>query len=302
MNSPAAPTTSKLNSMDKTSAFELECGSFRLTLGERTLIMGILNVTPDSFSDGGLFFDKDKAIAQGEALARAGADIVDVGGESSRPSSDPVSADEEIRRVVPVIGELAEGISVPISIDTNKSQVARRAIDAGASMVNDIGALRLDPSMASLVAGAGVPVVLMHMKGVPRTMQDDPHYEDVVGEVRTFLSHAIQRAEEAGIDRAKIVVDPGIGFGKTVRHNLLLIQNVAAFQSLNVPLLVGPSRKSFITKILGSGKESSEVGTQAVVAIAALNGAHIVRVHDVERTKQTLKLVDAIKNPSTINE
>jgi dihydropteroate synthase len=282
--------------MDEKSVMKLQCGSFGLTLGSRTLIMGILNVTPDSFSDGGLFFDREDAIAQGEALAAAGADIIDVGGESSRPFSEPVPVQEEIRRVVPVIGELAGRLSVPISIDTHKAQVARHAINVGASMVNDIGALKLDSAMAGVVAEAGAALVLMHMKGTPKAMQVDPHYEDVVGEVRGFLASAVESAREAGIDRAKIVVDPGIGFGKTVTHNLLLIKYLSELQTLGVPVLIGPSRKSFITKILGPGDECREVGTQAAVAVAALHGANIVRVHDVERTRHTLKLVDAIRH------
>jgi len=268
-------------------------------VGKGTLVMGIVNVTPDSFSDGGLFFDKEAAIARGEALAAEGADIIDVGGESTRPFSESVPAAEEIGRVVPVIEGLAGRLSIPLSIDTNKSEVARHAIDAGACMVNDIGALRLDPDMAGVVAEAGVPVVLMHMKGTPKAMQMDPHYEDVVWEVERFLAQAIERAERAGIDRARIIADPGIGFGKTVTHNLLLIRHLSAFRTLGVPILLGPSRKSFITKILGPGNECREIGTQAAVAAAALQGAAIVRVHDVERTKQTLRLVDAIKDPAT---
>jgi dihydropteroate synthase len=261
--------------------------------------MGILNVTPDSFSDGGRFFDKEDAVGHGEALAAAGADIIDVGGESSRPFSDPVPAEEEIQRVVPVIEELARRLSVPISIDTTKVQVAVRALDAGAVIVNDIGALRLDPAMANLVADRGVPVVLMHMQGTPKSMQTNPQYEDVVAEVKSFLADAIHRAEEAGIDRSKIIVDPGIGFGKTVSHNLRLIKDLSALQPLGVPVLIGPSRKSFISKILGPGDERREVGTQAAVTAAAMNGAHIVRVHDVERTRETLKLVDALRDSVT---
>jgi len=278
------------------SVFELRCGPYLLTLGPRTLIMGILNVTPDSFSDGGLYFDKDDAVAHGEKLATAGADIIDVGGESSRPFSGPVPAQEEIRRVVPVIEELARRLSLPISIDTTRASVAKQALDAGAVIVNDIGALRLDPDMANLIADRDAPVVLMHMQGNPKTMQEDPHYEDVVGEVKNFLADAIHSAEEAGIDRNKIIADPGIGFGKTVTHNLLLIKDLSALQPLGVPILIGPSRKSFISKLLGPGDERREVGTQAAVSAAVLNGAHIVRVHDVERTRETLKLVDAIKN------
>ncbi len=287
--------------MDNSSVFELQCGPHRLTLGVRTLIMGILNVTPDSFSDGGLFLDKQTAIAHGQALAEAGADIVDVGGQSSRPFSEPVATKEEIRRTVPVIEALASYLSLPISIDTNKAEVARHALSAGACMVNDIGALRLDPDMAGLVATAGVPVVLMHMKGTPKNMQTDPHYEDVVQEVKTFLADAVRQAEEQGIDRKRIIVDPGIGFGKTVSHNLLCLKHLSALRTLGVPILIGPSRKSFIAEILGPEMERREVGTQAAVATAALNGAHIVRVHDVERTRDTLRLVDAIKSPESVD-
>ncbi len=288
--------------MDNASVFKLQCGPFQLTLGNRTLIMGILNVTPDSFSDGGLFFDRDDAVAHGEALAAAGADIIDVGGESTRPFSDPVPVQEEIRRVVPVVEKLASRLSVPISIDTHKAEVARHAIAAGASMANDIGALRLDPAMAGVVAKTGVPVVLMHMKGTPKSMQIDPNYEDVVGEIRGFLADAIRMAEEAGIARTKIIVDPGIGFGKSLTHNLLLIKHLSAFHALEVPILIGPSRKSFITKMLGDGDERREIGTQATVAAAVLHGVHIVRVHDVERTRHTLKVVDAIKNATGNND
>lgn len=285
--------------MNRRTVFELQCGPYSLTLGPRTLIMGILNVTPDSFSDGGLYFDKEDALAQGEALAAAGADIIDVGGESSRPFSEPVPEEEEIRRVIPVIEKLAPRLSVPISIDTTKARVAKQAIEAGAVMVNNIGALRGDPDMADLVADSDVPVVLMHMKDAPKTMQIEPQYEDVVCEVKNFLADAVHRAEEAGINRKKIIVDPGIGFGKTVTHNLRLIKELRALQPLGVPVLIGPSRKSFISKILDPGNESREIGTQAAVTAAALNGAHIVRVHDAERTRKALKLVDAIRNSGT---
>ncbi len=285
-----------LASTNKRAEYQVQCGPFRLTLGKRTLIMGVLNVTPDSFSDGGIFFDKKDAIAQGEALAAAGADIIDVGGESSRPFSDSVPVEEEIRRVVPVIEALADRLPIPISIDTCKAEVARHALAAGASIANDIGALLFAPTMAAVVAEAGVPVILMHMKGTPKTMQADPHYEDVVEEVREFLADVVQKAQKAGIEADKIIVDPGIGFGKTVTHNLLLLKHLSAFHTLGAPVLIGPSRKSFITKILGDGDKRREAGTQAAVAAAALQGVHIVRVHDVRRTKHTLKLVDAIRD------
>ncbi len=281
--------------MDEKPGIALQCGPFRLNLAERTLIMGILNVTPDSFSDGGRFFDREDAIAHGQALAGAGADIIDVGGESTRPFSDSVPAEEEMRRVIPVVEALAGRLTIPISIDTQKADVARHALSAGATMVNDIRALRLDTAMASVVAAAGVPVILMHMKGTPKDMQVHPHYDDVVEEVKGFLSGAVEDAQRAGVGRANIIVDPGIGFGKTVMDNLLLIKHLSSFHALGLPVLIGPSRKSFIGKILGDGNEAREVGTQAVVAAAALQGVQIVRVHDVARTKQTLQLVEAIK-------
>jgi dihydropteroate synthase len=282
--------------MDKSSVYELECGPFRLTLGKGTLIMGVLNVTPDSFSDGGLFFEKQDAVAQGQALVAAGADIIDIGGASTRPFSDPVPVQEEIRRVVPVIEELVKRVAVPVSIDTCKAEVARQAIAAGATMANDIGALRVDSAMADVVAKEDVPIVLMHMQGTPKNMQIDPAYEDVVADVKAFLADAIKRATLAGIDGNKIIVDPGIGFGKTVTHNLLLLKHVSAFHALGAPVLIGTSRKSFIAKLLGDEMERREVGTQATVAAAALQGVHIVRVHDVERTRYTLKIVEAIRD------
>ena len=282
--------------MDTALVHALQCGPFQLKLGRRTLIMGVINVTPDSFSDGGLFFDKKSAVDHGKALADAGADIIDVGGESSRPFSKPVPTDEEIRRIGPVIEELAGCVSIPISIDTCKADVAEHAIDAGAAIVNDIGALRFDPAMATVVAHANLPIVLMHMQGLPKNMQVNPSYDDVVAEVRHFLADAIDRATLAGIDRNKIIVDPGIGFGKTVNHNLLLLKHLSALHSLKVPVLIGTSRKSFIAKLLGEDMERREVGTQATVAAAALQGVHIVRVHDVKRSKDTLKTIEAIRN------
>lgn len=282
--------------MENRSDFKLNCGQFCLDLNACTHIMGILNVTPDSFSDGGLFFDTDKAVAHGESMAEEGADIIDIGGESTRPFSEPVPEEEEIRRVIPVIEKLAPRVSVPISIDTTKARVAQYAIEAGATMINDISALRLDPRMGDVAAKAGVPVVLMHMQGTPKTMQESPYYEDVIQEIKLFLVESIKRAEEFGIERGNIIVDPGIGFGKTVAHNLSIIKHIHVFKSLGVPLLLGVSRKSFITKILGNDMEQRENGTQAVLAIAAMNGVEILRVHDVRRAYDTLRIVDEIKN------
>ena len=282
--------------------YNLTWGAYSLELGARTCIMGILNVTPDSFSDGGEFFKLDDAVAQGEKLVEDGADIIDIGGESSRPFSEPVSAEEETKRVVPVIEELAKRVSIPISIDTTKAVVAKRAIEAGASIINDIGALRFDNDMANVAVENGVPVILMHMQGTPKTMQVAPEYDDICKEVKEFLQRAIEAAVQKGVSRSKIIIDPGIGFGKKIDHNFLLIKYLQEFKSLDVPILIGPSRKSFIQNILkdkankniNPGFTALETGTQAAIAIAVLNGAHIVRVHDVANTCATVKIVDAI--------
>jgi dihydropteroate synthase len=262
----------------------------------------VLNVTPDSFSDGGRFFDAAAAIAHGERLALEGADLIDVGGESTRPFSEPTPAEEEIRRVVPVIAELARRIRVPISIDTTKPEVARRALAAGAAMVNDISGLHLEPELARAAAEFGAPLVLMHMRGDPRTMQVDPRYDDLLGEIRAYLLAGVERALGMGIDRTQLVVDPGIGFGKTGAHNLELIRRLPELAGLGLPVLVGPSRKAFIRRLV-KPPDAKDIpadlpvvatGTQAAVAAAVLNGAHIVRVHDVAATVATVKVVDAI--------
>jgi len=275
-----------------------------LELGEHTRIMGILNVTPDSFSDGGNYFSVDQAVSQGQKLVEEGADILDIGGESTRPFSDPVSADEEIRRVVPVIERLAERIPVPVSIDTTRAAVARHALEAGASMINDVSAFRLDPGMVDLVAEAGVPVILMHMLGTPKTMQASPEYTDLLGEIADFLENAMAVAVRHGVLKSNIIIDPGIGFGKTVAHNLQLIRRLKDFESLDAPILIGSSRKAFIRKLL-KGKQDSDIrpdlpvvetGTQATIAASILNGAHIVRVHDVANTRATVKIIDAVRN------
>ena len=284
--------------------YELNWGDHRLVLGRRTCIMGIVNITPDSFSDGGRFFDTRAAVEHGLALAAAGADIIDIGGESTRPFSDPVPEDEEIDRVVPVITELTRRLSVPISIDTTKSEVARQALAAGASIINDVSALRVDPAMGPLAAEKDVPVIVMHMLGTPKTMQVHPEYGDVVAEVRDFLADAITRAEAQGIDRKRIIVDPGIGFGKTFDHNLLLLQKLAAFKELGVPIMVGASRKAFIRNLLKpqdakdipADLPAVEAGSQAAAVTAVLHGAHILRVHDVASARAALTVVDAIRH------
>jgi dihydropteroate synthase len=284
--------------------YNLSWSKHTLELGRQTCIMGVVNITPDSFSDGGKFFNCDQAVAQGEKLAAEGAAIIDIGGESTRPFSDPIAAEEEIRRVVPVIEKLAPKVSAPISIDTTKAEVARRAIAAGASIINDVSALRFDPGLAAVAAEFDVPVILMHMLGEPKSMQVQPHYDNLITDIRKFLEDAVERARNLGISHSKIIVDPGIGFGKTVVHNLLLIKHVQAFASLGTPILIGASRKAFIRKILidGDGHEPRpdqrivETGSQAAAAAAILNGAHIIRVHDVADTVATAKILDAMMN------
>ena len=283
--------------------YHLSWSGYNLELGRQTCIMGVVNVTPDSFSDGGKFYNTDGAIAQGEKLAAQGADIIDIGGESTRPFSDSVSVEEEIRRVVPVIDKLARRVSVPISIDTTKADVARRALDAGAAIINDVTALRFDPGLAALAVEFDTPLILMHMLGEPKSMQVAPSYANLIEDIRSFLADAVGRAENLGVPRSKIFVDPGIGFGKTVAHNLLLIKHVQAFASLDTPILIGASRKAFIRKILKQAHEEDirpdlpivETGSQAAVSAAVLNGAHIVRVHDVANTLATVKILDALR-------
>jgi dihydropteroate synthase len=275
----------------------------RLRFTGRPLVMGVVNVTPDSFSDGGAFFNTTAAVEHGLKLADEGADMLDIGGESSRPFSEPVPAEEETRRVIPVLEALAQKVSIPLSIDTTKACVARRAIAVGASMVNDISALRMDDEMVHVLRESDVPVILMHMLGTPKTMQIDPAYRDLVEEIRSFFEAAIQGAVTAGIARNRILIDPGIGFGKTAAHNLLLIQRLHRFASLGCPIVLGPSRKAFIRRLLKSPGEREpapdsplvETGTQAAVAAAALAGAHILRVHRVAETRATLTIIDAIQ-------
>jgi dihydropteroate synthase len=268
-----------------------------LNLNERTHIMGIVNITPDSFSDGGMFFDPDLAIAHALKLVDEGADIIDIGGETTRPGSKPISAKEESARVIPVVERLAQLIDVPISIDTYKSTVAKRAIDAGADMINDISALRFDPGMKVVAAKYDVPIVLMHMKGTPLNMQKDPRYESLILEIIAYLREGIEIAQRAGIDPGRIIIDPGIGFGKSIkeRHNLEIIKRLSEFRVLGMPILIGPSRKAFIGEILGTDITEREEGTAAAVSAAVLNGANIVRVHNVGMIKRVVKVIDAIK-------
>jgi dihydropteroate synthase len=266
------------------------------TLGLKTWIMGVLNVTPDSFSDGGHYFDKDEAIKKGFNLVEEGSDIIDIGGESTRPGSESITAEEEILRTIPVITALKEKTDVLISIDTTKSEVAKAALDAGADIINDISALRFDSRMASLAAQEDVPIILMHMKGTPQTMQVDPSYEDVLLEIKTFLKGSIDKAIASGIKKEKIIIDPGIGFGKRLKDNLTLINNLEVLEELDQPILVGVSRKSFIGTILGSPPQERLEGTIASAILSVIHGAHVLRVHDVALVKNAVRVAEAIMN------
>jgi len=251
--------------------------------------MGILNVTPDSFSDGGRFTDHGRAVEHGLAMERDGATIIDVGGESTRPGAEPVSERDELARVIPVIeGLCAAGLRASVSIDTSKATVARAALDAGATLINDVSALRGDPAMAALVASAGVTCVLMHMRGEPRTMQHDPRYDDVVGEVRAFLEERLHAAVEAGIDEERIWLDPGIGFGKTMEHNLVLLRELPRLAQLGRPIVIGTSRKSFLGRLTGREFTGLGAATVATSVLAYERGARIFRVHDVAPTRDAL--------------
>jgi dihydropteroate synthase len=278
---------------------KLSWSNFSFDLSQKTHIMGILNVTKDSFADGGLYFDKTSAIERAVQMVEEGADIIDIGGESTRPGSEPVNEAEELRRTIPVIEVLAKKISVPISIDTYKSEVAKRAIEAGASMVNDISGLRFDLNMPEVIAHYRLPVVIMHIKGTPKDMQRSPFYPALITEIIDYLSEGIRLAIQAGISEDMIIVDPGIGFGKTYEHNLEIIKNLSAFTRLKKPILIGVSRKAFIGKILGDLPVTDRLeGTAAAVAISIMNGANIVRVHDVKEMVRVARVADAIKKMS----
>jgi dihydropteroate synthase len=287
-----------LKNISKTH-YSIRCRKRTLILGKRTLLMGVLNVTPDSFSDGGLFFNKEKAISHGLRMVEEGADIIDIGGESTRPGSKPLELEEELRRVIPVIEFITKEVNVPISIDTYKSNVAQRAIEAGAQMINDISGLHFDPSLAQVAVKEDVPLVLMHIRGTPETMQKDIHYDSLFSEILQYLKDSIQRAESAGLDPRQIIIDPGIGFGKTVEDNLLIIKNLYEFRILGKPILLGTSRKSFIGKILNAEAGDRLEGTLSSIAIGVLNGAHIIRSHDVVQAKKAIAVADAIRLAGT---
>jgi dihydropteroate synthase len=283
-----------LQNISKTQ-YILRCRKRTFTLGKQTLLMGVLNVTPDSFSDGGLYFDKEKAIDHGLRMVEEGADFLDIGGESTRPGSKPIGLEEELRRVLPVIESLTKKVDVPISIDTYKSTVAREAIFAGAEIINDISGLHFDPNLAKVAAKEDVPIILMHIRGTPEIMQKDVHYDSLFSQIIQYLKESIQRAESAGVDPNQIIIDPGIGFGKTLEDNLLIIKNLSEFRILGKPILLGTSRKSFIGKILNADATERLEGTLASIAVGALKGAHIIRCHDVLQAKKAIAVADAIR-------
>jgi len=261
--------------------------------------MGILNVTPDSFSDGGVYFDKEKAVEHALRMQEEGADIIDIGGESTRPGAKAVTLKEEINRVVPVIGALAKKVNIPISIDTYKSEVADAALSAGASIVNDISGLRFDRKMPKVAARHKTPVVIMHIKGTPKNMQKNPSYKALIPEILDYLTGSIAIARYAGIQDDMIIIDPGIGFGKTLEHNLEIINRLHEFRGFEKPILIGPSRKSFIGKILGGLPSEERIeGTASAIAIGIFNGANIIRVHDVKAMSRVAKVADAVRMAS----
>lgn len=272
---------------------DLQLKDRRLGL-DHPLVMGIVNVTPDSFFDGGRFYDPQEAVAHAVRLVEEGADLLDIGAESTRPGAFPVDEEEELLRLIPVVSAVAKAVSVPVSVDTSKAAVARAAIDAGAVMVNDVTALRGDRPMAEVVASTGAGLVLMHMQGTPETMQREPHYDDVVEDVARFLGERARFAMDRGVRRERIVLDPGIGFGKTLAHNVDLLANLHAFLQLGFPVLVGPSRKGFIGQLTHRSVEGRAWGTAAVVGLAVEQGVSILRVHDVAEMKDVVTVAGAI--------
>src|SRR3989441_6714992 len=274
---------------------------YTLPLQDRVLIMGVLNVTPDSFSDGGRYLGVEAAVARAEEIEAEGADLLDLGGESSRPGSQPVPLDVELARVLPVLAALAGRIRIPISVDTTKAEVARRALEAGAAIINDVSALRNDPDMADVVAKAQAGLILMHMQGTPATMQHHPAYTAVVEEVCDFLRSRVEAAVAAGIEGERIAVDPGFGFGKTSDHNLALLGSLPALRVLERPIVIGPSRKSFVGSILGRPVEEREWGTAAAVAVGVFQGAHVVRAHSVAQMRDVTRVAQALRDQMPVN-
>ncbi len=287
--------------MFKRKKFKLRLPSRSLLLGERMLVMGVLNVTPDSFSDGGKFLDADAAVARALEMERAGADIIDIGGESTRPGAEGISASEEMRRIIPVLERLRGRLKIPISVDTSKSEVAEAASFQGAEILNDVTALRADPRLASIAAKYKLPLILMHMRGNPRTMQESPFARDVLRDVSAGLRRAVAVARRAGMAKSQIVLDPGVGFGKSAAQNYELLQKLPQLARLGFPLLVGTSRKSFLAKAGGTAPGADRIwGTAATVVASILGGAHIVRVHDVAEMALVARVTDAIVNPRLV--
>jgi dihydropteroate synthase len=277
------------------------CGAYRLNYRKRPRVMGILNVTPDSFSDGGHFFDCSKAVDQAVQMEQGGADIIDIGGESTRPGAQPVSLEEESRRVIPVIEKLAGKLTIPLSIDTTKSAVAKRAIDAGASIVNDVSGFTLDPKMFSIAANGKTGLVIMHTKGTPQTMQRHPRYRNLIEEILLFLSRQVEKAVDHRIPVNRIAIDPGIGFGKTAAHNLKILHDLHRFAGFGLPVMVGPSRKAFIGRILDLPPSERLEGTAAAVAISVFQGANILRVHDVASLTRVIRVADMIQKGGLVS-
>lgn len=274
------------------SIASLLCNTYR-----KTAIMGVINVTPDSFSDAGLCADKYSALDRAMRMADEGADIIDIGGESTRPGSAPVSLEEELGRTIPVIEAITKKISIPVSIDTYKAEVARQAINAGASIINDISGLRFDPHMKSVAASSGAYLIIMHIKGSPRNMQLNPVYEALLPEIQDYLREGISMAVDSGVDEQKIMLDPGIGFGKTLEHNLEILNRLDEFKRIGRPVVIGVSRKSFIGRLLGNAPADQRLeGTAAAVAVSIMKGVDVVRVHDVKEMAKVVKVADAIKN------
>lgn len=267
-----------------------------LELGERTLLMGILNITPDSFSDGGRFDDYDRALAHAFELISAGADILDIGGESTRPGSAPAPVGLELERVLPIIREVRKKSDIPISIDTTKAEVALKALEAGADIINDVSSLQFDPDMVRIAAQSGAPLILMHMLGIPKTMQVAPFYQSVISEIIAFLEERMRYAVANGVERSQIIVDPGIGFGKTVAHNLTIIRDLDLFSCMDRPVMLAASRKRFLGTILGRPEMERELGTAIVNAFGVAGGAHIVRVHDVAFHREAVQVAEAVRD------
>lgn len=288
--------------MQNAETYQIQCGSKTLDLSSRTHIIGILNVTPDSFSDGGKFYRAELAIERGIQMTEEGADIIDIGAESTRPGAEPISIEEELQRLMPVLEGLLKKIAVPISVDTYKSAIANAALKAGAHIINDISGLRFDPNMKEVIARYQVPVIIMHIKGEPRNMQQNPCYDDLIGEIHEYLAESIRLAEQAGISRKKIIIDPGIGFGKRISDNYEILKYLSRFNRLSCPILIGPSRKSFIGKVLDLPPDQRLEGTIAAVVIGIRNGAHIVRVHDVKQIARACRIADLLAGKTLIAE